>query len=141
MKKILLGAILAISIVLVGFNINNIMGVPSKYFKEHAQVTATVYRTTYGKTGVTADGTKIRKKNAKELKLIAVSPDMLKKWPLGTHVLVVNADSLSGLYVVRDIMNKRFHNRIDILINKKDKLNMFKKAHMFKVDDAFFASN
>lgn len=138
MKRIIIIVILFVSIALVGFNIDGIMGVPFKYIKEHVQVTATVYKTNYGHTGKTADGTKIRKQDAKQLKIIAVSPDMLKKWPLGTHVIVIGADSLNGVYVVRDVMNRRYKHRIDILVNKNSPICMYKKAQLIKVDEDFF---
>lgn len=50
-------------------------------------------------------------------KIIAVSRDLLKDFPNGTKVIVEGTD-YDGIYTVRDKMNKRYANRIDILINE-----------------------
>jgi 3D (Asp-Asp-Asp) domain-containing protein len=36
-------------------------------------------------------------------------------------VKIMDAGSYNGVYVVEDVMNKRYKNRIDILINPDDK--------------------
>ena len=47
------------------------------------------------------------------MKIIAVSPDLIRKYGL-TNGVRVKIGGLPGTYVVRDKMNKRLHNHIDI---------------------------
>jgi 3D (Asp-Asp-Asp) domain-containing protein len=44
-----------------------------------------------------------------------------------------NAGKYNGEYVVRDVMNKRYKKRIDILINPKDKQTKLSKVKVYKV--------
>lgn len=69
----------------------------------------------------TASGYILDKKNPKRHKVIAISRDLKKKFKFSDSVYVTNAGSYNGVYVVEDIMNRRFKDRIDILINPKDK--------------------
>lgn len=75
---------------------------------------------------ITADGTKIDLKKLKngKIKYAAISRDLLGKIPLGSVIHIEG----HGLYEVRDKMNKRFKNHIDILqdISKKN----FKKTNI-----------
>ena len=69
---------------------------------------------------ILADGTRIRTQKASEYRFIAVSRNLLKRWggPLdyGDFVILRNTQShKDGLYQVRDTMNPRWVNRIDIL--------------------------
>jgi len=50
-------------------------------------------------------------------KIVAVSRDLLTQFPNGTQVLVEGTD-YDGVYTVQDKMNKRYTNRIDILVNE-----------------------
>jgi hypothetical protein len=45
----------------------------------------------------------------------------------------VGAGIYDGKYVVKDLMNKRWIKKIDILINPNDKQMLYKKVKMFKV--------
>lgn len=56
--------------------------------------------------------------NQYQHRIIAVSRDLLKLFPFGTKVSVTGTGIYDGIYTVNDIMNKRYINRIDILINK-----------------------
>lgn len=51
-------------------------------------------------------------------RIIAVSRDLLDKYPKGTKVLVEGTGKYDGIYTVMDKMNKRYTKRIDILINE-----------------------
>jgi 3D (Asp-Asp-Asp) domain-containing protein len=64
---------------------------------------------------VTASGFKINPKNPKRHRIIAVSRDLKKKYKFGTRVKISGAGKYSGEYRVRDVMNKRYKKRIDIL--------------------------
>ena len=51
-------------------------------------------------------------------RIIAVSRDLEKKgFTMGQKVCVENAGHLSGVWTIRDRMNKRWKNRIDFLVN------------------------
>ena len=67
---------------------------------------------------ITADGTVIKIKRASEYKYVAVSRNMLVRnggfLRFGDYVWV-DAGKKSGVYQVKDAMNARFVNRIDIL--------------------------
>lgn len=86
-------------------------------------VTATIYhadpRQTDSTPFITASGAVINKENPQGHRWIAVSRDLRKKgYTFGTRVCVENAGHLSGYWFVQDLMNKRFTNRIDFLVNK-----------------------
>jgi 3D (Asp-Asp-Asp) domain-containing protein len=92
-------------------------------------VSASVYfpepNQTQGDPLETADGSRINKKNPKKHRWIAVSRDLHSRWgghiQFGDSVWVSGiSDELDGVYVVRDTMNKRIKNRIDILLGRKD---------------------
>ena len=80
---------------------------------------------------ITASGFKIT--NPKKHKIIAVSHDLKKKWKWGTKVRITGAGRLSGTYYVRDLMNKRYRKRIDILIGRKDKQTKLKKIKVYTI--------
>ena len=104
---------------------------------EVMEVTATTYTPSVRETDstplVTASGFKINPKNPKKHRIIAVSRDLKRKYKFGTRVKVSGAGKYSGEYVVRDVMNKRYRKRIDILIGKKDKQTKFKNVKIRKV--------
>jgi len=80
---------------------------------------------------ITASGFKIT--NPKKHKIIAVSHDLKKKWKWGTKVRIVGAGKYNGTYYVRDLMNKRYRKRIDILIGHKDKQTKLKKIKVYTI--------
>ena len=90
---------------------------------EGMDVTVTMYQPVRYQTDSTpnilADGTRIRTKEASNYKFIAVSRNLLKRWGgwlnYGDFVLLKGTDHKDGVYQVRDTMNKRWVNRIDIL--------------------------
>ena len=104
---------------------------------EVMEVTATTYTPSVRETDstplVTASGFKINPKNPKRHRIIAVSRDLKRKYKFGTRVKVSGAGKYSGEYVVRDVMNKRYRKRIDILIGRKDKQTKFKNVKIRKV--------
>ncbi len=92
-------------------------------------VSASVYfpepNQTDGDPFVTADGSKINKKNPGKHRWIAVSRDLHSRWggpiAFGDSLWVTGiSDDLDGLYIVRDTMHRRIKNRIDILVGRKD---------------------
>ena len=102
-----------------------LIGIKEKVNAEAARklkVTVTMYHPVPEQTdstpNITADGTVFRIENASDYRYIAVSQNMLIRnggfLDYGDWV-VVSAGEKSGLYQVRDTMNKRWVNRIDIL--------------------------
>lgn len=98
-------------------------------------VTVTTYQAKVGQCDAdhltTADGTKIKphKVNDGSQRIIAVSRDLLKKFPYGSKVHV---DGF-GYFEVHDTMNKRFTSRIDILIPNHEKGKMKKNVKIRRV--------
>ena len=101
----------------------------------------TVTLTTYSPTiqecdstpHITASGFKINPKNPKKHRIIAISRDLKKKLPFGTVVKITGAGKFNGDYVVEDIMNKRYKNRIDLLIGDDDKHTTIKNVKIVKI--------
>ena len=109
----------------------------SSNLEELGVVTVTTYKSISGETdstpNVTASGFKISRKNPKKHRIIAVSRDLKRKLRFGQRVRLRNAGKYNGEYVVRDVMNKRYRKRIDILINPKDKQTTIAKVKIYKV--------
>ena len=100
-------------------------------------VTLTTYTASENETdstpNITASGFKIDTKNAKRHKIIAVSRDLKKKYKFGQKIRITNAGKYNGTYRVHDVMNKRYRNRIDILIGHNEKQTKLKKVKIYKL--------
>ena len=94
-----------------------------KYETEGMIVTVTMYEPLSYQTDSTpnilADGTRIRVHKASEYRFIAVSRNLLKRHggflEYGDFIVLKGTGQKDGVYQVKDTMNKRFVNRIDIL--------------------------
>lgn len=90
---------------------------------EGMEVTVTMYHPVRSQTDSTpdilADGTRIRVHKASEYRFIAVSRNLLKEHggflEYGDFIVLSGTDHKDGVYQVKDTMNKRFVNRVDIL--------------------------
>ena len=88
---------------------------------------------------VTADMSRIdiKKLNNRDIRWIAVSRDLLKKYSMGDTIIIESPNPrINGEWVIHDKMNKRFTKRIDLLVAKDDdyyNLKMPKKATIKKV--------
>jgi 3D (Asp-Asp-Asp) domain-containing protein len=100
-------------------------------------VTATTYKANSTETDedphITASGFVIDMNNPYKHRLIAISRDLKRKWKFGTKVLIQGTGEHDGVYYVRDLMNKRYKKRVDILIGHKDKQSTFKKVKIYKL--------
>lgn len=104
-------------------------------------VTATVYNAVPEQCddspNVTADGTKFDPTIAGSYRYCALSRDLLKRWggpyDYGEVVLLKGAGPLNGKWVVRDTMNKRHTNRIDLLVDLDMQPYKFRGAKIRKV--------
>jgi 3D (Asp-Asp-Asp) domain-containing protein len=112
------------------------------YETEGMNVTVTMYEPVRYQTDSTpnilADGTRIRVQKASEYRFIAVSRNLLKRhggWlDYGDFVILKGTNHKDGVYQVRDTMNKRFVNRIDILESPGVRPYKFDKASIVKTD-------
>ena len=82
---------------------------------------------------ITASGFKISERNPKRHRIVAVSRDLKRKYKFGTKIRIKGAGKYDGTYTVRDVMNKRFRKRIDILVGKRDKQTKVKKVKVYKL--------
>ena len=114
----------------------------NEYETEGMHVTVTMYqpvqRQTDSTPNILADGTRIRTQDASNYKFIAVSRNLLKRWggwlDYGDFVLLKGTTEKDGVYQVRDTMNKRYVNRIDILESIDVKPYKFEKASIVKTN-------
>ena len=114
----------------------------SEYKLEGMDVTVTMYhpvsRQTDSTPNILADGTRIKVHQASEYRFIAVSRNLLKRhggWlNYQDFILLKGTDGKDGVYQVRDTMNKRFVNRIDILESIGVKPYKFVDAKIIKTD-------
>ena len=113
-----------------------------EYKSEEIQVTVTMYQPIRGQTDSTpnilADGTRIRVHKASDYKFIAVSRNLLKRFggqfQFGDFVLLQGTYTKDGFYQVRDTMNPRFVDRIDILESPGVKPYKYEKAKIVKAN-------
>ena len=109
---------LLLSFALICFNCKQEKTVPDPFNWIPIEVTATAYnstpkQTSYKHPKVTAWGDSIKP----GVKWIAVSRDLLQKGL--SYNTMVKIDTFKGIYIVKDKMNKRWTNRIDIYMGKE----------------------
>ena len=102
-----------------------------------------VPRQTDSTPNILADGTRIKVREASNYKYIAVSRNLLKRWggwlDYGDFILLKGTSHKDGVYQVKDTMNPRYVNRVDILESPGVKPYKFDKAQILKTD--IFASS
>ena len=114
----------------------------NEYETEGMHVTVTMYQPLRYQTDSTpnilADGTRIRVHKASDYKFIAVSRNLLKRFGgqfnFGDYVLLHGTFTKDGFYQVRDTMNPRFVDRIDILESPGVKPYKYEKAKIVKAN-------
>ena len=115
-----------------------------EYENNKHKVTVTMYHPVPGQTddtpNITADGSVIRINNASEYRYIAVSRNMLIRnngfLNFGDYIWL-DAGKKSGVYQVRDVMNKRFVDRVDILETPGTRPYKYSKASMRRISFAY----
>ena len=113
----------------------------SEYFKYGIEVDVTMYQPVYPQTdrtpNITADGTRIRISKASEYKFVALSRNLLKRWggpfDYGDFILLKGTKDKDGVYQVRDTMNAKWVNVVDILESKGVEPYKYMNAHIFKL--------
>jgi len=113
----------------------------SHFEKYGIVVDVTMYQPTPYQTDndpdVTADGTRIRIHKASEYKFVALSRNLLKRWggpfDYGDFILIKGTKHKDGVYQVRDTMNPKWVNVVDILESKHVEPYKYTDAHIFKL--------
>lgn len=110
---------------------------PKEETSDFIRVKATMYTVSESQTDdtplITASGYKLHPSNPKKHRIIAVSRDLKRKFKFGEKVRVEGVGKHSGIYYVQDVMNSRWTNKIDILINPEDKAISYNKARLYKL--------
>ena len=110
------------------------------------KVTVTTYNPTIHQCDdtphITADGTHFKTWRATEYSYVALSRDLLSRWGgpfnYGDYIVIEGAGDRDGVYQVRDTMNPKWTNRVDILTTnsrfKYDNVVMYKYVDELIVD-------
>ena len=111
------------------------------------RVTVTTYNPTRRQCdstpNITADGTRINPKKATQYRYVALSRDLLSRWggpfEYGDYIVIEGTNGRDGIYQVRDTMNPRWTNRVDILTTnskfKYDNIVMYKYVEEYLVNN------
>lgn len=105
-------------------------------------VTVTIYQPTIAQTDsdpdVLADGTKIKINKAGSYRYCAVSRNLLKRYggvyQFGDMVFIDGVGKYRGWWVVKDTMNPRWTNHIDLLTDVGTKRAKFRGAMVWKFE-------
>ena len=114
----------------------------SHYDEYGIVVDVTMYQPVYPQTDttpdITADGTRIRISKASNYKFVALSRNLLKRWggpfDYGDFVLLKGTEGKDGVYQVRDTMNPKWVNVVDILESEHVQPYKFTGVHIFKLN-------
>ena len=98
-------------------------GYCENYEIQSFDVTVTTYNPTRAQCdntpNQTADGTIIKPWKATDYRYVALSRDLLSRWggpfEYGDYIVIEGTDGWDGVYQVRDTMNPKWTNRVDIL--------------------------
>jgi len=116
---------------------------------EGLDVTVTMYHPVRSQTDSTpdilADGTRIRVHKASEYRFIAVSRNLLKQHggflEYGDFIILSGTGQKDGVYQVKDTMNKRWVNRVDILESPGTKPYKIDTAKIMKTELTLINNN
>mgnify|MGYP003635265470 FL=1 len=114
----------------------------SHYDEYGIVVDVTMYQPVFPQTDttpdITADGTRIRISKASNYKFVALSRNLLKRWggpfDYGDFVLLKGTEGKDGVYQVRDTMNAKWVNVVDILESEHVQPYKYTDAHIFKLN-------
>tara|TARA_B100000073_G_C23528501_1_gene491038 strand:- start:44 stop:670 length:627 start_codon:yes stop_codon:yes gene_type:complete len=113
-----------------------------QFYKYGVEVNVTMYQPVYPQTDnspdITADGTRIRVSKASEYKFVALSRNLLKRWggpfDYGDFILIKGTKTKDGVYQVRDTMNPKYVNYVDILESINVKPYKYENVHIYKMN-------
>ena len=91
----------------------------------------------------TADGTIIKPWRSTDYRFVALSRDLLSRWggpfEYGDYIVIEGTDGWDGIYQVRDTMNPKWTNRVDILTTnsrfKYNNITMYKYVDEYEIVD------
>ena len=116
----------------------------TEFYKYGVVVDVTMYQPTHYQTdstpNITADGTKIRISKASDYKYVALSRNLLKRWggpfDYGDFILIRGTTDghKDGVYNVRDTMNPKYVNYVDILESKHVQPYKYTDVHLYKMN-------
>ena len=116
----------------------------TEFYKYGVVVDVTMYRPNVRETdstpNITADGTRIRISKASDYKFVALSRNLLKRWggpfDYGDFILIKGTTDShkDGVYHVRDTMNPKYVNYVDILESKNVKPYKYTDVHLYKMN-------
>ena len=114
----------------------------SKFYQHGIKVDVTMYQPDKiqcdDTPDITADGTRIRIGKASQYKFVALSRNLLKRWAgpfdYGDFVLLKGTGGKDGVYQVRDTMNAKWVNVVDILESKGVAPYKYVNCDIFKLD-------
>ena len=124
-------------------NENSILQKELDHYNQYGiEVDVTMYQPVYPQTdrtpNITADGTRIRISRASDYKFVALSRNLLKRWggpfDYGDFILLKGADKKDGVYQVRDTMNPKWVNVVDILESENVQPYKYTDAQIFKLN-------
>ena len=111
------------------------------------KVTVTTYNPTLEQCddtpNQTADGTYIKPWKATDYRFVALSRDLISRWggpfEYGDYIVIEGTDGWDGIYQVRDTMNPKWTNRVDILTTnsrfKYNNITMYKYVDEYEIVD------
>jgi 3D (Asp-Asp-Asp) domain-containing protein len=113
-----------------------------EFYKFGVEVDVTMYQPTHYQTDdtpdITADGTKIRISKASEYKFVALSRNLLKRWggpfDYGDFIYIKGTKDKDGVYQVRDTMNSKWVNIVDILESTHVQPYKYENVHIYKMN-------
>ena len=124
-------------------NENSILQKELDHYNQYGiEVDVTMYQPVYPQTdrtpNITADGTRIRISKASDYKFVALSRNLLKRWggpfDYGDFILLKGAGNKDGVYQVRDTMNPKWVNVVDILESESVQPYKYTDAQIYKLN-------
>ena len=116
----------------------------TEFYKYGVVVDVTMYRPNVRETdstpNITADGTHIRISKASDYKYVALARNLLKRWggpfDYGDFILIKGTTNghKDGVYNVRDTMNPKYVNYVDILESNNVKPYKYTDVHLYKMN-------
>ena len=82
---------------------------------------------------ITASGFKLDSANPKKHRVSALSRDLKELFAFGDRVELSNAGKFNGIWFIHDLMNKKYKNKIDILINPSDRQMSLERVVISKI--------
>ena len=104
-------------------------------------VDVTMYQPVYPQTDrtphITADGTRFNTNQASRYRFVALSRNLLARWggpfKYGDYIVIEGTPNKDGIYQVRDTMNPKFKNVVDILESTNVRPYKYNNVTLYKL--------